>query len=118
MADDKGWQHRNGVFEHNLCVRQGSPKIPAAVMLHLSSPQPKTTLLTQLSFCLPNCLQSDWILMAIIGIINPSAYYYCYYYYYYRYHEGLGAGGVKFAPGFIGLVQLFSALVSGVFRTV
>ena len=45
-------------------------------------------------------------------------YYYYYYYYYYRYHEGLGAGGVKFAPGFIGLVQLFSALVSGVFRTV
>ena len=32
-----------------------------------------------------------------------------------RYHEGLGAGGVKFALGFIGLVQLFSALVSGVF---
>jgi hypothetical protein len=41
-----------------------------------------------------------------------------YHYYYHYHHEGLGAGGVKFAPGFIGFVQLFSALVSGVFQTV
>ena len=32
--------------------------------------------------------------------------------------KGLGAGGVKFAPGFIGLAKLFFAFVSDVFQPV